>query len=169
EEEARLAGKLAQGLGRVHEQVRGLCREMIQIELGAEGLQVALEELAERTGEQSGVACCFDCPEPLAVPDRVTARHLYRIAQEAVGNALRHGRPRHICLALRAGPDALRLSVRDDGVGIPPRDEPYEGMGIPTMRYRASMTGGTLQIGPAEGGGTLVTCTVPWRTGRGEA
>jgi PAS domain S-box-containing protein len=159
--EDHLAAKLVLGLERVRQQVRELCRGPILAELDAEGLCVALEELAARTSEQSDIACHFDCPEPVSVADPLMARHLYRIAQEAVSNALRHGRPRQIHLALRRGSAGLCLTVADDGIGMPallPFEE--KGMGIKTMRYRAGLIGGTLQIRPAEGGGTLVTCPV---------
>ncbi len=145
-----------------------LCRGLILAELDAEGIGLALEELAERTGDQSGLSCSFDYPEPVSVPDPITAGHLYRIAQEAVSNALRHGRPRHLRLALRSGTEALCLSIQDDGIGMPdlvpdPQNGQGEGMGIPTMRYRAGMIGGSLQISPVQSGGTLVTCTLPRR------
>jgi PAS domain S-box-containing protein len=167
--QGHLAAKLALGLERVRQQVRELCRGLILAELDAEGLRVALEELATRTSEQSGIACHFDCPEPVPVADPLMARHLFRIAQEAVSNALRHGRPRNIRLGLRRGSPGLCLTVQDDGIGMPallPLEG--EGMGIKTMRYRAGIIGGTLQIGPAEGGGTLVTCPVRRSNGRDE-
>jgi PAS domain S-box-containing protein len=167
--EGHLAGKLVLGLERVRQQVRELCRGPILAELDAEGLCVALEVLAARTSEQSGIACHFDCPEPVSVADPLMARNLYRIAQEAVSNALRHGRPRQIRLALRHGSAGLCLTVEDDGVGMPAL-LPFEGegMGIKTMRYRAGLIGGTLQIGPAESGGTLITCPVRRSNGTDE-
>jgi two-component system sensor kinase FixL len=138
-------------------------------ELDPEGLHVALEELAVRTREQSGIDCQFVGADSVPVPDPLMAKHLYRIAQEAVSNALRHGKPSHICLSLNYGPGELLLTIRDDGIGMqnPPtrntKEELDGGMGIPTMNYRATMIGGTLQFGPAPGGGTKVTCKVPMR------
>jgi PAS domain S-box-containing protein len=167
--EGQLAVKLVLGLERVRQQVRELCRGLIPAELDAEGLRVALEELAARTCEQSGIACHFDCPEPVPVAGPLMARHLYRIAQEAVSNALRHGRPQHIRLALHRGSPGLCLTIEDDGIGMPALlPSQGEGMGIATMRYRAGIIGGTLQIGPAEGGGTLVACPVRRSNGRDE-
>jgi PAS domain S-box-containing protein len=163
--EQRLAGDLVQGLQRVHQQVRTLCRGLILAEPDAEALRVALDDLAASIAEQSGIACTLDCAEPAPVPDPVTAKHLYRIAQEAVSNALRHGRPKQIALSLRSGPEGLCLTIRDDGIGVQELVESHQGLGIPTMRYRAGMIGGALQVGRGEGGGTLVTCTVPRRRG----
>jgi signal transduction histidine kinase len=128
------------------------------VEVDPEGLRVALEELAARTSEQSGTLCKLDCTGPVEVANAVTATHLFRIAQEAVSNALRHGHARNIHIALSAEADTLTLSVRDDGVGLPgPLDE-TRGLGVRIMRNRAGLIGGTLTIGPSEGGGTLVTC-----------
>jgi two-component system CheB/CheR fusion protein len=94
------------------------------------------------------------------VSDATTATHLYRIAQEAVSNALRHGQPDTIWVALRTEPGLLVMHVRDNGVGI--QDPPAEGagLGLRLMEYRASLIGGGLTVGPAEGGGTQVTCWV---------
>lgn len=166
--EQELARGLAEGLIRVHEQVRALCRGLITVELDAGGLQVALAELAIQTRDQSGIACRFECPEPVLVSDPPTAKHLYRIAQEAVSNALRHGRPQRIRLGLCHEAEDLRLTIQDDGIGVQEPLNLNQGLGLSTMRYRAGMLGGTLLIGPAEGGGTLVACSVPRRTGNGE-
>ncbi|HEY8503106.1 MAG TPA: ATP-binding protein, partial [Gemmataceae bacterium] len=126
-----------------------------------EGLRAALEDLAARTREQAGVACALECAGPVELADGVTATHLFRIAQEAVSNALRHARPRQIRIGLAGGPAALTLAVRDDGVGIPEPAGEEKGLGIRLMRHRAGVIGGTLAVGAAEGGGTLVTCTLP--------
>ena len=161
--EQKLAGKLVEGLDRVHQQMRTLCRGLILTGFDPDALRMALEELAASTSEQTGVACTLECPETIRIPDSLTAKHLYRIVQEAVSNALRHGRPQHIWLSLRSTPEGLRVSVRDDGVGVAEQPAGEQGMGIPTMRYRAGMIGGILQIGPADTGGTLVTCTLSGR------
>ena len=161
--ERKLAAKLAQGLERVHQQVRMLCRGLVLTDLDPSALHLALEELAATTTEQTGVECTLECPQTIPIPDSQTARHLYRIVQEAVSNALRHGRPRHIWISLRSAEEGLQVRVRDDGVGVAAQGGGEQGMGIPTMQYRAGMIGGILQIGPAEGGGTLVTCTLSRR------
>jgi PAS domain S-box-containing protein len=153
-----LAAKVLAGLERVHQQVRALSRGLVPVEVDPEGLRAALAELAARTSEQSGAACTFDGAGPVQVADAATATHLFRIAQEAVSNALRHGRARHVRITLGAEADTLTLGVRDDGVGVPGPLEESKGLGVRIMRNRAGVIGGTLTIGPAEGGGTLVTC-----------
>jgi two-component system, LuxR family, sensor kinase FixL len=167
--ERQTAEKLATGLERVHEQIRLLGRGLAFAELDAAGLEVALRELAQRITEQSGIACEFACTEPVKVADKYAAKHMYRIAQEATSNAMRHGQPNRIGIALHQGPSGVRLTVQDNGTGLPSSEDVEgvgDGMGIATMRYRAETIGGTLHVGPAEGGGTIVSCVVPWRVGR---
>ena len=109
--------------------------------------------------------------------------HLFRIAQEAVSNAVRHGRATRIDIALSVGKEQIRLRVHDDGVGFPDtiraggadtpateahggtvpapvRPDDNRGMGVRIMHYRARIAGGTLDIRPAVDGGTIVTCTI---------
>ncbi len=92
------------------------------------------------------------------------ATNLFRIAQEAVSNALRHGAPRNIRISLRAEGGTLTLAVQDDGVGLAGSSEEGQGLGIRLMRYRAGTVGGTLTVEPAAGGGTVVRCTVSRNT-----
>src|ERR1051325_8279574 len=91
-----LAGRLMAGLRQVHKHVRAVAHGLIPVDVDAEGLRSALEELADRIAQQAGVACLFHCPQPVLVKDALTATHLFYIVQEAVNNALRHGRPRQI-------------------------------------------------------------------------
>jgi two-component system CheB/CheR fusion protein len=156
--EAQMATRVVAGLERVHQQVRFLSRGLVPVDVDPEGLRAALEELANRTSDLSGITCMFESVGPVQVTDAATASHLYRIAQEAVTNSLRHGQARHLEISLRAEGEALTLGVRDDGIGVPGRIEQRKGLGIRLMRNRASLIGATLTIGPAEVGGTLVRC-----------
>jgi signal transduction histidine kinase len=133
-------------------------------QLDPDVFRLVLDELAQRTTEQTGVVCTLDAPQDIDVGDATTARHLYRIVQEAVSNALRHARPRNIWLTIQDTTEGLCVSVRDDGSGVEELANGGPGMGIPTMCYRAGMVGGVLQIRPALGGGTLVACTLPRKT-----
>lgn len=133
------------------------------VRLDEEGLGFALRELAGRVGPIGDVECVFDYPEPVPVPDNDRATHLYRIAQEALANALKHGRPRYILLALTlVEDDRLELRIEDDGVGLAP-GRPTDGIGLQVMQYRARLVGGMLDIGPRTLGGTVVTCVCPLR------
>jgi len=105
------------------------------------------------------VTCTFDCPEPVTVADNLTATHLYLIAQEAVHNAVKHGKPRNIWIGLQ-GNHALVLRVQCNGMGMPARPLATEGLGLRIMRNRAAIIGAKLTIGPAEPAGTVVTCVL---------
>ena len=161
--EQRVAMRLVAELKRLHEQIRALVRGLVPVEIEAKGLWAALDDLAASTREQSGVPVTFECPEWIELPDHATSMELYRIAQEAVSNALRHGRPRRIHLSLVAQPNGLRLRIEDDGVGLSEQPRESKGLGLRIMEYRAALIGGVWCIKPAEEGGTVVMVTLPWR------
>jgi two-component system CheB/CheR fusion protein len=94
------------------------------------------------------------------VSDHTVAIHLYRIAQEAVSNALKHGQARRIEIGLTAKGRSLTLSVSDNGAGIPRQPPRQKGMGLRIMRYRAEVIGGAFKVEPHPGGGTRLVCTV---------
>jgi len=155
-----LAERITRGIETALDRVRGLAKGLVPVDVHAEGLMEALAELAATTSDISGVHCGLRCDEVVSVDDNEVANHLYRIAQEAITNALKHGRPQHIWVELAAGDNHISLSVRDDGAGLPV-DRVFEGLGQRIMKYRARLMGATLVIGPAEQGGTLVSCTLP--------
>jgi signal transduction histidine kinase len=138
---------------------------LILVHVEGRGLSAALDDLAARATEASGIAVTAECPDWVELPDNATATELFYIAQEAVSNALRHGRPRNIRLTLLTEPDGLGLRNEDDGIGLPGGLEQSDGLGLRIMRHRAGLIGGVLQIGPSPGGGTVVTCTLPGSNG----
>lgn len=154
-----LAKHILVGLGRTHKEVQSIARGLIPIRLDPEGLMEALRELASRTDELDGITCAFKCEEPVEVAESFTATHLYRIAQEAVTNALKHARPEHILIALESDNGHPTLQVADDGTGFD-FSKKSEGVGLKIMQYRASLIGASLAISPVDTGGTLVTCKV---------
>ena len=158
--EAVLAGKIAEGLRRVLDQVRALSRGLIPVEVDAAGLMAALAELASRTSELHGVTCTFECKEQVLVEDNHTATHVYRIAMEAVTNALKHSRAKNISISLEGDEKSITLRIRDDGVGLPREPPETRGVGLKIMRYRAGLINAGLTVGPAQAGGTLVSCTL---------
>lgn len=136
---------------------RTLARGLFPVELEANGLMSALEQLAANVNKLFGIACTFRCDNPVLVHDRIAAINLYRIAQEAVNNAAKHGKASNIQIVLVATGDKISLSVTDDGIGFDPKlCEKNEGMGCHIMRYRAGMLGASLHIQKAVGSGTEV-------------
>lgn len=155
-----IAPRLVEGIDRVHQQIRILSRGLVPVQVEAKGLWAALDDLTDTVSKQTGVSVTFDCPERCEVADHTRAKELFRIAQEAVSNALRHGRPQHIRVSLLSADEGLSLSIADDGVGISDQAADAAGMGLRIMEYRAEQIGGALYVRPAEGGGTVVTCSI---------
>jgi len=139
-------------------QTRSLARGLYPVTLETGGLMEALEELALTTEQLLAVPCTLHHSGPVPAPDAATAIHLYRIVQEAVNNALRHGSAHHIMISLDVEEDKTILTVHDDGVGLQEHSRQGKGMGINLMHYRAKMIGATLEVKGAPGRGTTVTC-----------
>jgi len=93
--------------------------------------------------------------------DNAAATHLFRIAQEAINNAVKHGRATKIVVRLAADEQSTTLRVTDNGVGLRKPKPDHTGMGLRIMKYRSDMIGGTLAIQPAQDRGTSVACTFP--------
>jgi two-component system sensor kinase FixL len=129
------------------------------VQLEADGLKVALEQLAVDIEARLKINCQLNCPQPISINNNIVATHLYRIAQEAVTNAIKHGKANLIVIELRAVENRIELKVTDNGVGIPISKTSGSGMGLHIMNYRARTIGGTLEIGRAPDGGTFVFCS----------
>ena len=157
--------KLSEVIDQTIQEMRGLSHGLIGLETGARGEKFcdALRILAARLNASGTVRCVVDCPDS---PDlgSTNATHLYRISQEAVGNALRHGKAKHIEIGLARVRGQWRLTITDDGVGVPENIAPAGGgLGMRSMNYRAAVIGGTLEVRRAKAAGdrpgTVVTCT----------
>lgn len=143
------------------EHTRGISRGLSPIRPEPDGLVVALRELARQTRELFRVRCRFSCGRLVQIEDSVLAGHFYRIAQEAVNNALKHAKPRSIRVYLKCARGNATLVVADDGKGIGAISPTRQGLGLHIMQYRAGLVHGTVTVQPRRGGGTEVTCTAP--------
>ena len=165
--EAQDAARITELLHQAISEARDLARGLAPLRLEADGLMSALSELAAGTRSVYGISCRFLCPEPVLIPDRSTAIHLYRIVQEALQNALKHGNPKCVVINLTKTGHAIRLTVTDDGRGLPKDFLSRSGMGLKIMDYRSKTIGAVLELrGPANGG-TLLSCLLPavrWNT-----
>ncbi len=140
---------------------RETSRGLMPVVLDANGLMAALEELADNTARAHEITCDFRYDNPVQVNDNKTSVQLFRIAQEAVSNAVKHAQARRIDIHLARQSGNIVLTVRDDGTGIPETPAKGTGMGLLTMSHRAQMMGGTIHVLPRPTGGTQVTCSVP--------
>ncbi len=161
--DAGRAGEIARHVREAISQTRSLARGLSPVTLESEGLPSALRELAANTEKIFGLACRVECPELGLACVPATATHLYRIAQEAVSNAIKHGKAREVVIRLEPVGERMVLSVTDNGRGFPKILPRNDGMGLRIMRYRAGMISGLLSVEKNAAGGTSVRCSVPIR------
>ena len=140
---------------------RTFARGLHPVEITGEGLMDGFQELARNTSERFKVSCEFECLEPVLLHDAESSTNLYRIAQEAITNAVKHGKARHISIGLEKINGTITLTVTDDGVGLSENARNSQGMGLRIMAYRANMIGATFNIGRSPESGTRVTCKLP--------
>jgi PAS domain S-box-containing protein len=159
--EAAAAGNICAMLDKTISESCHLARGLYPTRLGGEGLVAALADLASETSRNTGLTCELDCPEPVQIHNYGTAVHLFRLAQEAVNNAVKHSEASRVNIRLRADAAAVHLTVADDGIGLPTTAWSAQGMGLDIMRYRAQEMGGRLDIRRGRSGGTIVRCSVP--------
>lgn len=152
------AAELLQFIKDAHDQLRTVAHGIMPVEVTSSGLLVALKDLAKRTDESGQYSCEFLCEDDVAIESPTLATHLYRIAQEAVSNAIRHGQPTQIAIRLKQADGLVTLIVKDNGIGIKELSNNQGGMGLRTMRYRANQIGAALTVQPVEAGGTEVSC-----------
>jgi len=158
--EAEAAAKISKLLTIAMAQTRGLARGLHPVAPEANGLMSALEDLAARVTDLFKVHCHFKCQRAVLIENNTMATHLYRIAQEAVSNSLKHGQARQITIGLSSTPERVILMVDDDGVGFNRSERRSKGLGLRIMNHRAGMIGGTVAVQKKVGGGTELLCTV---------
>jgi PAS domain S-box-containing protein len=144
-------------LNQAIQQTRDLAHGLSPVKVTPAGLGAALQKLADTVGGIHGLRCVCRCPRPVRISDHHLACHLYRIAQEAVQNALKHARAKNIIITLVAIGRRLVLTVSDDGTGIR-LVRGKRGAGLDNMHTRARLIGGRLKIQRRNRGGTAVSC-----------
>lgn len=156
-EGAAQAAQIVTLINQAVSETRQLARGLQPVEVDENGLMSALEALAANIERLFHIRCEFRCDEPVLVKENAMANHIYRIAQEAANNAVRHGKAKHISIELSAPQGKMQLSVHDDGTGFhPDLAAKNAGMGLQIMRYRARMIGASLEIESAPGHGSHI-------------
>jgi len=158
--EASHARKICALLDDAMTESRRVARGLYPVRLKTEGLGPALVELSRIVTERFGIQCLCETNPAAMKCDTTTATHLYRIAQEAVNNAVKHSGARSISIRLTLSVESINLEVKDNGKGFEDTAERHAGMGLYIMDYRARSLGGDLRIG-GDSGGTVVSCHVP--------
>ncbi len=164
EQSAEFAREITALIRDADEQARGLARGLVPVDVEEHGLETALRRLAGNASSMFGIECNVEIVESIPVWDASWATHLFRIAQEAVSNAMKHGKAKHVTISFTSNEGLLRLRVSDDGEGFGKPATADSGMGVNIMRYRARIMGGTLEIKSVPGEGVKVICTIPVRT-----
>lgn len=166
--EAAEVKEIADLVSQSMKQVRSLAKGLQAISDEPDGLRKALGEYVSDVEDLYGVSCHFECDPGLRVTDHDLATHLYHIVQEAVLNAVNHGKAVAIIVRLSRSPDGrLDLQIANDGLDFPGKSA-KRGLGLRIMNQRACAIGALLRVGRGPAGGTLVTCSVPGTTAKEE-
>ncbi len=140
---------------------RSIAQGLSPVDLSRSNLEASLEQLAGSSSQLFDVRVDFCCSDSIQLDTESNALQLYRIAQEAVNNAIHHGECGKIEVVLSQNDTSTFLSVLDDGKGFPERQQQNAGMGLKIMKYRAQLLGGSLLVTSQPDRGTLVQCSVP--------
>lgn len=152
--------KIAEMLHQAVGQARDMARGLYPVELEGASLMRSLEDLTSRSQSLLNINVHFECPQPIYVSDNNAATHFYRIAQEAIGNAAKHGSAQNVEVSLFDEGENIVLKIKDDGNGLMNELKNSKGIGLHIMKYRARMLSADLQIGPNEPHGTILTCSM---------
>lgn len=158
--EAADAARIVRLVNEAIHKTRDLAHGLLPVVSDSRGLMSALTRWAAETEDLFHISCRFSADKPVLINDSNMSTHLYRIAQEAVNNAIKHGQAKNIVIRLSAGKEYGRLTIENDGLAMPESTN-GPGMGMQIMDYRARMIGGSLTV---EGGGTsgvVISCVFP--------
>lgn len=164
-EEAPYVATIEKHVGEAMDQTRRLARGLSPMDWHSRDLNMVMQELGAST-EEFGVECTIHRSGSSIECDKETATHLYRIGQEAIANAIKHGRARHIVLRITSRDSVVTFEVSSDGDPFPEQIHLNQGMGLRTIRYRMHLLGGSLNVSAGESGGTVVQCVFPHQPGK---
>ena len=159
-EEAPEAAKINSLVQETMSHASDLAHDLATLDLATKDLPTALSDLAARSRELFGISCRFTAEGTPPALEPGTVTQLYKVAQEALTNAIKHGKAKKVAISLHTGSDKLVLEVQNNGLPFPDMQSHAAGMGLRIMNYRASLIGGSLEIKAAGNRGTVVTCTV---------
>jgi len=160
-EEVLYAEKINTRISQATELARNLAKGLHPIDLDRNGLAFALQELMVNTEQLFNVSCTLKCDNVASISSVSSQINLYRIAQEAITNAVKHGETRNIRINMTCKDDCVILTIENDGIDFPEGKTHVEGMGLKIMRYRAELMKSSLDIRRGHNGGTIITCVLP--------
>jgi PAS domain S-box-containing protein len=156
--EFKLASQLADGIQEALSQVRSLARGLVPIEIDVDNFNTALQNLAKEIEQQCRVQIQLELDEVSDLNNNNTVMHLYRVAQEAINNAVKHANANLISVTLKINGDQGELRIADNGRGMPSTPEPGDGLGLRIMRHRCGLFDAEFSIRPGPETGTVVCC-----------
>jgi signal transduction histidine kinase len=159
--EAERAARIVDLVQQSNALVRSISKGLHPIEMGGDALMYALEDFAITTSRLFSIQCQLDCPLPVVVDDPSMAMQLFRIAQEGVSNAVRHGHATEVTISFSESDCGISLRVSDNGIGMPSSSTLKNGLGLYIMAARANFIGGKVSLGSRLSGGTELVCQVP--------
>jgi len=118
-------------------------------------------ELSRNVEKLFGISCRFVCKRPVLIYDNIMAVHLYRIVQEAVSNAIKHGKATDIRIKIKSDNGNNILTIKNNGLAFRRASDRHRGMGISIMKHRSEIIGASLDIRSDVESGTVVTCIFP--------
>jgi len=164
-DEAADVKEITQMVDRALSKARSVAGGFFTAGFDVEGLAEALHEAAHNIEERSGIPCKVEWQEDLVILNEEVVMHLFRIAQEAMQNAVKHAEPSRITISLKETKEkTVQLIIQDNGKGLQPSENGARGLGLRIMAYRASLIGGKLITENSPEGGTRVTCVVPLKS-----
>jgi signal transduction histidine kinase len=140
---------------------RELAHGLLPVFSDAHGLMSALKRWSAEVEDLFNISCCLKIDQPVLIHDANMSTHLYRIAQEAVNNAIKHGQAKNIIITLFASNENGTLRIENDGSPLPEPSTDGSGMGMQIMNYRARMIGGSLKVESGGVRGIAITCIFP--------
>lgn len=155
------AAEIQQIINQAIELTRRISRGLVPVDISENSLEDALQKLAEMSREMFGIFCGTSIEQDFHIEDPLAATELYYIVQEAVRNAVIHGKAKRVDIILRQNSERLVLVVQDDGEGMPEGEDVSSGIGMKIMEYRAKFLGGWLSVISRRERGVIVICTVP--------
>ncbi len=165
-QQAEKAREISKFVKESDEYARQLSRGLMPVDIDSRGLATAFNRLVENAGKMFQVECVFQEKNTPVFEDSNTVEQVYRIGQEGVSNAVKHGQATRVDLILDANEEYVTLEVRDNGIGFPKSWREHAGMGMKIMQFRARLVGGSLEVFDGKNGGSILRCTIPRRASR---
>ena len=157
-EEAKNIDEINELISQAIEHIRQLVKGLSPVDIDANGLIFAVEDLTSNVEKVYSISCKFTHKSSISIHDNITAIHLFLITQEAVNNSIKHSKAKNIDVNMIENNDVITLMIKDDGIGIEKLLDKKKGVGINIMKYRARIINASLNIGQNDTGGTSVTC-----------